>query len=181
MGFQTTVGYAFASYGYDQFGKRPPVASKHRWSDIVTGLIVTNLPDKLIFPRHLTLISEISKTLRMDDNLAAISVPRVDPTDKIMVFSILTIFILLAALTSALPSPDPLDQSGVLTVIIPNNGDAAWVLTASAMVLLMTPGVSFFYGGMVDHKNIISTMYQRLVKSPEYHPLCQIAPYHRTH
>ena len=30
-----------------------------------------------------------------------------------------------------------------------NAGDTAWMLTASALVLLMTPGLSFFYGGMV--------------------------------
>lgn len=96
----------------------------------------------------------------MDENLAALAVPKVDPTDKIMVFSILTIFIFLSALTSALPSPKPLNPNDVDPALL-DNGDAAWVLTASAMVLLMTPGVSFFYGGMVDHKNIISTMYQR--------------------
>ena len=31
-----------------------------------------------------------------------------------------------------------------------NSGDVAWMLTASALVLLMTPGLSFFYGGMVS-------------------------------
>jgi Amt family ammonium transporter len=41
-----------------------------------------------------------------------------------------------------------------------NFGDIAWMLTASAMVLIMTPGLSFFYGGMVRPKNIISTMLQ---------------------
>ena len=44
-----------------------------------------------------------------------------------------------------------------------NSGDNAWVLTSAALVLLMTPGVSFFYGGMVDHKNVLSTMYQSFV------------------
>lgn len=39
-------------------------------------------------------------------------------------------------------------------------GDVAWMLTASALVLLMTPGLSFFYGGMVQPKNVISTMLQ---------------------
>jgi Amt family ammonium transporter len=39
-------------------------------------------------------------------------------------------------------------------------GDTAWMLVASAFVLLMTPGLAFFYGGMVDKKNIISTMLQ---------------------
>lgn len=36
--------------------------------------------------------------------------------------------------------------------------DIAWILTASAMVFFMTPGLAFFYGGMVNKKNIISTM-----------------------
>ncbi len=33
-----------------------------------------------------------------------------------------------------------------------NSGDVAWMLTASALVLLMTPGLSFFYGGMVTSR-----------------------------
>lgn len=41
--------------------------------------------------------------------------------------------------------------------------DVAWLLTASGLVLLMTPGLSFFYGGMVSKKNIISTMLQSFI------------------
>ena len=37
-----------------------------------------------------------------------------------------------------------------------NSADTAWILTASGLVLLMTPGLSFFYGGMVGRKNILS-------------------------
>ncbi len=44
-----------------------------------------------------------------------------------------------------------------------NSGDTAWMLTASALVLLMTPGLSFFYGGMVGFKNVVSTMLQSVV------------------
>ncbi len=44
-----------------------------------------------------------------------------------------------------------------------NSGDVAWMLTASALVLLMTPGLSFFYGGMVGFKNVVSTMLQSVV------------------
>lgn len=44
-----------------------------------------------------------------------------------------------------------------------NGGDTAWLLTASGLVLLMTPGLSFFYGGMVRKKNMISTMLQSVV------------------
>ena len=36
--------------------------------------------------------------------------------------------------------------------------DTAWVLVCSALVLLMTPGVAFFYGGLVRRKNIVSTV-----------------------
>lgn len=44
-----------------------------------------------------------------------------------------------------------------------NNGDVAWMLVASAMVLLMTPGLAYFYGGMVNAKNVISTMLQSFI------------------
>ncbi|MDD1667719.1 MAG: ammonium transporter, partial [Methanomicrobiales archaeon] len=37
-----------------------------------------------------------------------------------------------------------------------DSGDTAWILVATALVMLMTPGVGFFYGGMVRRKNIIS-------------------------
>jgi Amt family ammonium transporter len=41
-----------------------------------------------------------------------------------------------------------------------NPADVAWMLTATGLVLLMTPGLSFFYGGMVGRRNVISTMLQ---------------------
>ena len=44
-----------------------------------------------------------------------------------------------------------------------NSGDVAWMLTATALVLLMTPGLAYFYGGMIDTKNIISTMLQSFI------------------
>jgi Amt family ammonium transporter len=44
-----------------------------------------------------------------------------------------------------------------------NSGDTAWMLAATAMVLLMTPGLAYFYGGMIDTKNIISTMLQSFI------------------
>ena len=44
-----------------------------------------------------------------------------------------------------------------------DTGDTAWMVVASAFVLLMTPGLAFFYGGMVDKKHIISTMLQSFV------------------
>jgi Amt family ammonium transporter len=44
-----------------------------------------------------------------------------------------------------------------------NGADVAWILTSSCLVLLMTPGLSFFYGGMVGKKNVISTMLQSFI------------------
>ena len=44
-----------------------------------------------------------------------------------------------------------------------DTGDIAWMLVASAMVLLMTPGLAYFYGGMVNNKNVISTMLQSFI------------------
>ncbi len=37
-------------------------------------------------------------------------------------------------------------------------GDTAWILISSALVMLMTPGLAFFYGGMVRRKNVLSTI-----------------------
>jgi ammonia channel protein AmtB len=39
-----------------------------------------------------------------------------------------------------------------------STGDTAWILISTALVMLMTPGLALFYGGMVRRKNILSTM-----------------------
>jgi len=39
-----------------------------------------------------------------------------------------------------------------------NSGDTAWVLIATALVMMMTPALAFFYGGMVRKKNVLSTL-----------------------
>ena len=41
-----------------------------------------------------------------------------------------------------------------------DSGDTAWLLVSSALVLLMTPGLAFFYGGLVRRKNILSVLMQ---------------------
>lgn len=41
--------------------------------------------------------------------------------------------------------------------------NVAWMITATIFVLMMTPGLSFFYGGMVGRKNIISTILQSFI------------------
>lgn len=44
-----------------------------------------------------------------------------------------------------------------------NSGDTAFMLIATAMVMLMTPGLALFYGGMVRSKNVLSTLLQSFV------------------
>lgn len=46
-----------------------------------------------------------------------------------------------------------------------NVADIAWILVATALVFLMTPGLAFFYGGMVHRKNVISTMIKSIVSA----------------
>src|SRR6476659_11401005 len=44
-----------------------------------------------------------------------------------------------------------------------NTADIAWIIVATALVFLMTPGLAFFYGGMVHRKNVLSTMMKSVV------------------
>ncbi|WP_334292714.1 ammonium transporter [Parasporobacterium paucivorans] len=44
-----------------------------------------------------------------------------------------------------------------------NTGDTAFMLIATAMVLFMTPGLAFFYGGLVQRKNVLNTMVSSIV------------------
>ncbi len=70
---------------------------------------------------------------------------------------VLLVLVALAALFVRLPHR-AVEPGGPIVA-----GDVAWMLTASALVLLMTPGLSFFYGGMVGFKNVVSTMLQSVV------------------
>jgi Amt family ammonium transporter len=44
-----------------------------------------------------------------------------------------------------------------------DSGDTGWMLISTALVMLMTPGLAFFYGGMVRRKNVLSIMVQCLI------------------
>src|ERR1041384_7978902 len=81
-------------------------------------------------------------------------------TERIREFSALP-FLLIAGVSvrGAFLRPQPPTVTGGPI----NAGDVAWMLTATGLVLLMTPGLSFFYGGMVRTKNVVSTMLQSFV------------------
>lgn len=44
-----------------------------------------------------------------------------------------------------------------------NSGDTAWVLASAALVMLMTPGLAFFYGGMVRGKNVLNMLMMNFI------------------
>jgi Amt family ammonium transporter len=71
---------------------------------------------------------------------------------------ILAIIVIIAFLGVFIPS-----GTGEQDISNIDSGDTAWMLTATGLVLLMTPGLAFFYGGMVHPKNIISTMMQSYI------------------
>jgi ammonium transporter len=60
----------------------------------------------------------------------------------------------IAELKTAVEKADGKGADGI------KRGDNAWVLAASALVLLMTPGLGLFYGGMVRKKNVLATIMQ---------------------
>jgi ammonium transporter, Amt family len=70
----------------------------------------------------------------------------------------LALLIFASALAIVVPPADPVVKGGPVVA-----GDLAWMMTAAGLVLLMTPGLSFFYGGMVQKKNVISTMLQSIM------------------
>jgi Amt family ammonium transporter len=47
--------------------------------------------------------------------------------------------------------------------IVLNSGDTSWVLASTALVLLMTPGLAFFYGGMVRAKSVLNMMMMSMI------------------
>lgn len=67
------------------------------------------------------------------------------------------ILLLIAIAAAFVPAPGAAVTEGI------NSGDTAWMLVSSGLVLLMTPGLAYFYGGMVNHKNVISTMLQSFI------------------
>lgn len=74
----------------------------------------------------------------------------------IVPFLVLGIFVIVSLFMGHNPK-------GVVDSAAINTGDTAWLLTSTALVLLMTPGLAFFYGGMVKKKNVISTMLQSFI------------------
>ncbi|MDZ7864743.1 ammonium transporter [Acidovorax sp.] len=64
-----------------------------------------------------------------------------------------------ASAALAAPTPAPLTRPGLVAKEAINAADTAWMMTSTALVLLMTlPGIALFYAGMVRRKNVLNTM-----------------------
>lgn len=64
-----------------------------------------------------------------------------------------------ASAAMAAPTPAPLTRPGLVAKESINAADTAWMMTSTALVLLMTlPGIALFYAGMVRRKNVLNTM-----------------------
>ena len=64
-----------------------------------------------------------------------------------------------AAASAATAAPAPLTRPGLVAKESINAADTAWMMTSTALVLLMTlPGIALFYAGMVRRKNVLNTM-----------------------
>lgn len=81
--------------------------------------------------------------------MKTLALSRIAPFSVLMAISIAAIFI------PALPN---FADNGAYST-----ADIAWILIATALVFLMTPGLAFFYGGMVHRKNVLSTMIKSFV------------------
>ena len=81
---------------------------------------------------------------------------------KSLTIGIIALWLLSVPLTGNALAQD----AGAAAAVAPNpidTGDTAWMLVSSALVLLMTPGLAFFYGGLVRSRNVLNTMMMSLV------------------
>jgi Amt family ammonium transporter len=77
-----------------------------------------------------------------------------------IILSVILITILVLTLFSSHLITESKQLGAHLVELKLDTGDTAWMIVAAALVLIMTPGLGFFYGGMVGKKNVISTMLQ---------------------
>eukprot|EP00955_Chlamydomonas_euryale_P016333 174554-Chlamydomonas_euryale.AAC.1 len=79
-------------------------------------------------------------------------------TRLVVAVVLLSLFGIFVAMTVAPPGDMLADYAPGDAGYGINRGDMAWMLTSSALVLLMTPGIGLFYGGMISSQNIVATI-----------------------
>src|SRR5205814_5946522 len=88
-------------------------------------------------------------TIKIEKNMKKITLKQVAPFFVLVTVAVLAMFIK--------PVVDYVDTGKY------NAADTAWIIVATALVFLMTPGLAFFYGGMVHRKNVLSTMIKSMI------------------
>ncbi|MDD4601846.1 MAG: ammonia channel protein, partial [Negativicutes bacterium] len=78
---------------------------------------------------------------------------------KIFIFAVCLCLIVLSGAQAFAEGVAPTSDAGASVTAI-DTGDTAWVLVSAALVMLMTPALALFYGGMVRTKNALSTIMQ---------------------
>lgn len=81
-------------------------------------------------------------------------------TNKSLALLAFGVLLIICCVASVYPATFPTPEQPYDAAMV---GNIAWMLVATSLVLLMTPGLAFFYGGMVSKKNIISTMLQSFI------------------
>ena len=80
-----------------------------------------------------------------------------------IILSVILITIVVLSVFSIYLFPEGTTLGAHVVTLKLDTGDTAWMLCATGLVLLMTPGLGFFYGGMVGKKNVISTVLQSFI------------------
>ena len=88
-------------------------------------------------------------------NFSATSAARLLPGRQPLARRLLLLALSAMALSVLVATPALAQEEATI-----DTGDTAWMLVASALVLLMTPGLAFFYGGLVRRKNVLSVLMQ---------------------
>lgn len=79
-------------------------------------------------------------------------------------FKHISVFIILLMVTIACGASVMAQETAAAVTPTVDSGDTAWMIVATALVLLMTiPGLAFFYGGLVRQKNVLNIMMQCLI------------------
>ena len=71
--------------------------------------------------------------------------------------SLLILLVLPLLYAAAMPAPVAAQEGAI------SGADTSWMLISTALVLLMTPGLAFFYGGLVNSRNALNTMMMSFV------------------
>src|SRR4030042_2102626 len=78
-------------------------------------------------------------------------------------FLLIIAFFCLTGVVSGEVQPSQTGETTTITSSKIDTGDTAWILVSTALVMLITPGLALFYGGMVRGKNVLGTIMKNFI------------------